>query len=159
MIDKLKDVIKENLPQQVGEELQKELARIPVMEKRIAELEEQVRSRDNAIAMHAKDKVSLQTQLEAAGKLDEREDAVTKREHQVALIEVKAECAELRRKDAVDLVTKIFEGPIMRRRVTADHPVVVPGTSGFAHPNGSISYGDAPQVQPGQTTTDVEEQG
>jgi hypothetical protein len=122
--------IKANLPAQVSEVLQTELAELVrlrnenaritqntlILSKRFDDLQTQVES--------------LTAQLKDHATLATREASVTARENTQALRDLEVKLADLRRKDAVDLVGMVFRSPVYRETVAANVNVAVPGAGG-----------------------------
>jgi hypothetical protein len=138
MLDEIKDIIAKNLPAQVGETLQKELARIP-------ELEEQLANAEAARVVGIKRIGELDTELIALkakekwdGDLTYREVEVEKREREleVTLLKVKVQEAEKRATELHGIVQTVFKSPVYRKAIfNTPH-----GTT--MHPTGEESHID-----------------
>jgi hypothetical protein len=120
--------IKANLPAQVSGVLQTELAELGRLRNENERL-----TRNAEIANQSNTKLqnqveSLTTQLKDHATLTARESAVVFRENTQALRDLEVKLADLRRKDAVDLVGMVFRSPVYRETVTANVNVAVPGS-------------------------------
>ena len=105
----IKEVIRQNLPAAVGEELRAALTRLDELENKV--VPQQALQISNLNAKLAKDmgvEFREQKAAERERTVDAREIAVTKREIEIKIIEVKLECAAQRVADLKEVTLSVF---------------------------------------------------
>lgn len=117
MLEELRKVIDQNLPREQGELLRKRLDELAALESQVALLNKDV---DELLSQRdvLKDKLARHHNLDV--KLRELEAARTDQlelERKNESIRTQAECSELRRADAFDLVSLIFRSPVIKETI------------------------------------------
>lgn len=134
------DVIKKQLPQQAGELIQSELADLDRIR---SELKISV-SRADTLAREKADAMArlarADSEIKAHEDLSIRAAAVLLREQKKDLQDLEVRMAELRRKDAYELVQMVFRSPVFRERVTGMIPFPVEGSPGGQYGSASAGY-------------------
>lgn len=124
------EVVRKSLPQQVGETLQKELAELQALRQTKVTLEESVRKLTESSAALSRDLAAARQAIAQHEALDKRLADVASREQKQELRDLRVDLAELRRKDAFDLVSMVFRSPVYSENVTGRIPLPVDGYSG-----------------------------
>jgi hypothetical protein len=116
MLEEIKDIIAKNLPAQVGEALQKELAKIPELEKKLEVCEAARKAGIARISELDADLAALRAKEKWDTDLTYREQEVDKRERnlELALMKVRVEEAEKRTTEFHGLVQTVFKSPVYR---------------------------------------------
>jgi flagellar biosynthesis/type III secretory pathway chaperone len=116
MLEEIKDIIAKNLPAQVGETLQKELARIPELEKQLEVCEA---ARKAGIQLITEKDKTLGEYIAKENKyqeLEKRELEVEKRERNLELAVMKVQVMETEKRatELQGLVQTVFKSPVYR---------------------------------------------
>jgi hypothetical protein len=154
LADQITEAIKKNLPQQIGEELQRELADLAALRSNEIRLQATISSMANSL-QESKIKVDgLEAQLVKHASIAAREGAVLTRELHQEFSDLKVQIADERRVEMLALVSTVFRSPVYQHSITGSVPVPVSGAQGG---NG---YGGSPgfvQQSPISTVTTVTE--
>lgn len=134
MDQEIAEIIKRNLPAQVGEALQKELARIPTLEKELLDassLVEGYRVEREALVKRALDATM---RVAAAEVVLKREAGVAERERVAEIFELKARLAasDISISRLFDFVGLLVKAPAFRETVqrSTQVPLAMPGSNG-----------------------------
>lgn len=120
--------IKKNLPQQVGEALQAELAELAALRDKIVLREQKIQDLNKLASDYRVKAESLADLLSKHEEITKRESAVKERELNAQLNEYKVVAAEERRKDSLELVKLVFRSPVFTKAVSGTIPVPVEAT-------------------------------
>jgi hypothetical protein len=137
MTEEIHLIIKKTLPAHVGEVLAKELEQLKLLREQRETDQRVIKLRESRITELESKNKDLLTQIECHAKLDERLNKVIEREQKMDLVDLKAQLAELRRQDAVELVKLVFKSPTFRTVQTGTTPISIPATP----PSPNNSYG------------------
>lgn len=145
LTETIADAIKKNLPQQIGEELQKELAELTKLRVQHANQADMIQAYSSE-AMDLKVCVSsLESEIKKHKAIDLREAEVLRREQQQNFSDFQVAQSEDRRKEMLGLVGMVFRSPVYQTTVSGKVPVPVEGVA----PSGSNGYGTPGMVMPG----------
>lgn len=127
MLEQIQEVVKKNLPQEIGDQLRKHLADAEATARRLqmaeADLQEKKRlliERDNEVSR-------LQALLKAAGDVEKREKDALARENKldVTLADQRATAAEHRAEQVKELFTLVFRNPRLMRTLSESESIPV----------------------------------
>ena len=141
MTDEINEAIKKNLPAQVGDSLQQELAELKKLRAKSATDDAKIIDLINNVAGWKLEADKMRDELNAHGKLAEREKAVEKRELTQSLNDLRVTLSNERRAEVVDLVRTIFRSPITTKSISGTVPVPVEGMhpgSGYSGNPGTV---------------------
>lgn len=130
MDNEIIDLIRKNLPAQVGDALREELADLGRLREQHAHNLEKI---DMQTRMMADQRAALTRQeatIKAGGDLTQREIEVAKRELKQDLLLQKLEMTTAHKQEILGLVTTVFKGPVFTRAISGSIPVAVEGNRG-----------------------------
>ena len=121
------EAIKRQLPQHVGAAIQSELEALAVVRATSKAQADKIKTLQETQTHQAAKLLSQEAFVAKEQALAKREAEVLERENKQALRDCEVKMAELRRQDAVALVSLIFKSPVYRERVTGFVPVPTEG--------------------------------
>lgn len=140
LLSSINEEIKKHLPQQLGETLQKELARLKQVEAQLLDANDRVARLTVNLAAKDTRIQALESAVAAHGALDKRFLEVSQRENKADLLEKDVACAEARRKDIFDLVGMVFRAPVVMENLLGKLPVPVQGSPSNQYGPGSPGF-------------------
>lgn len=134
MLEQIRDIIKKNLPAEIGEQLRSRLEQAEQLEREVAQKVREVGRLTGEISDCASQIVTLKAALAKAGDLDKREAALVKGESNLAVtLAHMSELGAIKRADEIkELVSMIFRVPSVRTTVRENAQVPVPGSDGYS---------------------------
>ena len=135
MFEEIQDVIRKNLPAEVGEQLKKYLAAADVWKQRSEESAAKIAHLEGIIKGGNERIVFLEGKLKMAGDLDKREKDVWDRECKMDVMRAQLEArnAEARLADIKELTAMVFRNPTYMKK-TAEQNSVPVGIEGCTYP-------------------------
>lgn len=141
MLDQIQEVVRKNLPAEIGEQLKRHLSEAEGWKRERDSAKTELESAKASILQHMGNVQKLEEALKLAGDLDKREKVCRDRENRldVTLANLKAAEAE-RRADAVTaLAGQVFRNPRLVVNRTGNVPNPAPGSYGTVGVNESES--------------------
>jgi len=131
MLEQIQEVVRKNLPSEVGDQLKKHLADAEAKSRRLEMLEADLQEHKKRLGDREVRIVDLEAKLKLAGDLDKREKEVAQRENKlsVTLAEKRAEAAELALSKVETLAALAFRSPVFVQKEINSVPIAVPGQS------------------------------
>lgn len=131
MIEQIQDVIRKNLPSEVGDQLRKLLTEGESIKKERDQLAERLGATSNQVISQASEITKLKETLAQHTALAKREADCLIRENRldVTMAENRAMAAEVKAQTVFDLANVVFRNPVLKRTVfeSSNDPIVVPG--------------------------------
>ena len=138
MIEQIQELIRKNLPAEVGEQLRKHLSDFDACKRERDQLAERLGASSNQVIAQASEITKLKETLAAHATLAKREADCLVRENKlgVTMAENRAMAAEVKAQAVFDLASLVFRNPVLKRTVqeSSTDPIIVPGQS---YPSGT----------------------
>jgi hypothetical protein len=141
------DSIKTNLPQQVGDVLQKELSALKEARTRVEMLEGKVSGHETHIKELLKKVEELNGKLMDHAHIDGRIKAVAERELVVGLVDERLKSAQREKEMLLTVVGMVFKSPVYQQQVSGTIPLAGPG----GYPGSPPAFTSAPFLSTSQT--------
>lgn len=135
MLEQIQEVVRKNLPAEVGEQLKKFMEEASSFKDRCARFEKQIEADKQSLKLKDEEIKELTAKLKLAGDLHARETHVSKQENNLTatMATERADAAERRSGDIMQLVSLVFRNPRMVR-VYEDSETVPVTTQGTSYP-------------------------
>ncbi len=129
MLEQIQEVVRKNLPAEVGDQLKKHLAEAESTSRRLQAVEAELQEKRKALEQRDLAITELQIKLKAAGDLDRREKEVGKRENRldVDAAQARAAAAESKTQAIFDLSSLVFRSPRIMRQISENVPLMGAG--------------------------------
>jgi hypothetical protein len=138
MIEQIHELIRKNLPAEVGDQLRKHLADFDACKRERDQFAERLGASSNQVIAQAGEITKLKETLAQHTTLAKREADCLFRENRLGVImaENRAMAAEVKAAAVFDLASLVFRNPVLKRTVSesSTDPIIAPGTS---YPSGS----------------------
>lgn len=132
MLDQIQDLIRKNLPGEVGDTLRKHLQDAEQWKKDLDIAKRTEEGRVKQVEQYGVKVAGLEARLMVAGDLDKREAEVRKRENalEVTLAQKRAESAEYALMEVTRLTALVFRNPTFVHTERKSVPLVMPSSGG-----------------------------
>jgi len=129
MLDQIQDLIRKNLPGEVGDTLRKHLQDAEQWKRDLDAAKKVEENRVKQVLDLGREIEGLKAQVKIAGDLEKREREVSQRENKlsVTLAEKRAEAAEFALAKVESLAALAFRSPVFVQRENNSVPVPIPG--------------------------------
>lgn len=131
MLEQIQEIVKKNLPAEVGDQLKKHLNEAEATARKLQEAEGRLETYRKASERDLMRIAELEAKLKTSGELDKREQEVTKREVRLDAhnADMRAQAAEHRAQAVYDLAALAFRSPRILRTTQESEsvPVVING--------------------------------
>lgn len=133
MLDQIQDLIRKNLPGEVGDTLRKHLQDAEQWKKDLDIAKRTEEGRVKQVEQYGVKVAGLEARLMIAGDLDKREAEVRKRENalEVTLAQKRAESAEYALMKVTELTALVFRNPTFVHTERKSVPIVMPSGGGY----------------------------
>lgn len=135
MLEQIQEIVKKNLPAEVGDQLKRHLQEAEATSRRLQAVDAELQVKCKALEACQAHVVDLEAKLKTAGDLEKREKDVTHREIvlSVTLADQRAAAAEGRAQAVYDLASLAFRNPrIIRSSQESEVIPIVPTGQSYA---------------------------
>lgn len=144
MKQEIQDIIRKNLPAEVGDVLRQELSELARLREETSKLAEEGKSwRNDACAA----KNALEAATKRLGNIEKREADAAAKDVTLTLREELVKLREAHAKERVDEMRGVVKDVFSNNRLKYSVPVAVPGTNGIKDHNGYVAGGAFPHVE------------
>lgn len=152
MLEQIQEIVRKNLPAEVGEQLRQFMNEAESQKKSLGYANERIKAFEASVAAKDAEIGTLKEKLKLSGELDKREKDVTQREIRLDVMtaQIREGAAVQRADEMKDLVSIIFKNPRVVKNVMSNEmvPVVVPGNSYPQSSSASKSETTTKEVNP-----------